>query len=395
MSTVVTGQVSGGVVDWQSLAEHGAAATLVLDRNACIQSCSWTSMGQGYTGLEVSSLLDLTSDAHRSSLWSTFDRVIAHEQPASCLAPLRRRAEKDGWFEYRMGPLRRDGVVVGAVVIVSEVPDGERTRSLVDERDALAHRLEETAAQLRRNTEELERFASIASHDLQEPLRKIQAFGDRLASKFRDDLPGRGQDYVDRMRNAARRMQNLVSDLSVYSRLSTTKRSCVPVQLGALVSGLVAELGHSITDCGGEVEVGALPTIEADPMRMRHLFLNLITNALKFHRPDVPPIVRISADLAADDGDSERTSLCRIAVEDNGIGIDERFHQRIFGIFERLHKRNAYEGTGVGLAMCSRIVEQHGGTISVDSSLGEGATFTVYLPYKARTASVREKGQRA
>lgn len=250
-------------------------------------------------------------------------------------------------------------------------------------RDDLERRVEERTRELARSNAELERFASVASHDLQEPLRKVVAFGDRLAAACGQSLDETGRDYLARMQNAARRMQELISDLLAYSRVISRAQPFGPVNLADVAREVVDDLETRIEIAGGQVEVGPLPIIEADPTQMRQLMQNLIANGLKFHRPGVPPLVRISGELV--DGivlSAERgpQRVCRIAVSDNGIGIDPKYADRIFGVFQRLHGQGEYEGTGIGLAICRRIAERHGGYIEVDSAPECGATFTVTIP---------------
>ncbi len=245
-----------------------------------------------------------------------------------------------------------------------------------------------TAGDLARSNEELERFASVASHDLQEPLRKIMAFGSRLASRSGDRLDDRGRDYLDRMMSASGRMRTLIEDLLAYSRLRGRDERRDSVDLGEIVGEVVGDLEARIGDSGGRVDVGDLPTVEADPTRMRQLFQNLIGNALKFARPGVPPLVTVR--MAPVDGERPAEvradgELCRVLIEDNGIGFEQKHAEKIFGVFQRLHARSEYEGTGIGLALCRRIVDGHGGRLAARSVPGEGTTFDIILPLRAMT----------
>jgi PAS domain S-box-containing protein len=230
------------------------------------------------------------------------------------------------------------------------------------------------ARELTRSNAELEQFAYVASHDLQEPLRKIQAFGDRLKTHCHHALDERGRDYLQRMQNAARRMQSLINDLLTFSRVTTRGQPFVPVNLTEVAEEVVSDLEAHIQRTGGRVEVGDLPTIEADPVQERQLLQNLIDNGLKFHRPEEAPVVKVNGKLLDD--------RCEITVQDNGIGFDEKYLDRIFTIFQRLHARFEYEGTGVGLALCRKIAERHGGNITAQSTPGKGATFIVTLSVK-------------
>ncbi len=231
--------------------------------------------------------------------------------------------------------------------------------------------------ELERSNRELEDFAYIASHDLQEPLRKVQAFSDRLASRYEDELGERGLDYLNRMQKASARMQTLVNDLLSFSRVTTKARPFSNVDLMQTAEGVISDLEIRIEQTNGRVVLESLPTIEADRLQMRQLLQNLIANGLKFHRPDVPPLVTVTGELFTDDNEQ---ASCRLTVTDNGIGFDAKYNERIFGIFQRLHGRSAYEGTGIGLAICRKIAERHKGSIVAHSKEGEGATFIVQLP---------------
>lgn len=243
-------------------------------------------------------------------------------------------------------------------------------------------RLKRRAEELARSNQELEEFASVASHDLQEPLRKIQAFGDRLKTKYADVLEDQGTDYVVRMQDAAVRMQALIQSLLTFSRVASKGQSFVPVDLNEAVEEVLSDLEVRIQETGAQVRVPDLPTIDADPSQMRQLFQNLIGNALKYRREGIAPVVEITAEF---DGKSSgwagtRERLCRVCVSDNGIGFENEYSDRIFGIFQRLHGRDEYEGTGVGLSIVRKIVERHGGSIAANGRPGEGASFVVTLP---------------
>jgi len=243
--------------------------------------------------------------------------------------------------------------------------------------------------ELTRSNAELQQFASIASHDLQEPLRKIQAFGNRLKDKCGETLTDQGRDYLDRMQNAAERMQTLINDLLTLSRITTKAQPFVTVNLVHVTREVLSDLEVRIQQTGGRVEVGELPYIEADPLQMRQLLQNLVSNALKFHRDEEPPVVKIHGRfIVGQERQSAEGSvlaeLCQIIVEDNGIGFDEKYLDRIFNVFQRLHNRSEYEGTGMGLTICRKIAERHSGSLTAESKPGQGATFIVTLPIKQR-----------
>jgi light-regulated signal transduction histidine kinase (bacteriophytochrome) len=235
-------------------------------------------------------------------------------------------------------------------------------------------------AELARSNRELEQFAYVASHDLQEPLRKVQVFGDRLKARQAQAFDEQGQDYLERMQDAARRMQRMINDLLTFSRVATRAQPFVPVSLRQVARQAVSDLEIQIEQTGGRVEIGDLPTIEADPTQMHQLLENLIGNGLKFHREGVLPLVEITSERIRRQG----WELCQVLVKDNGIGFDEKYLDRLFKPFQRLHGRGEYAGTGIGLAICRRIAERHGGSITAQSAPGEGATFIVTLPVKQK-----------
>ena len=272
----------------------------------------------------------------------------------------------------------------------------EQLEREIEKTKAAEQELREFATQLERSNRELQDFAYVASHDLQEPLRKIQTFGDRLKAKFGEALTGKGRDYLERMLNAAGRAQTLISDLLAFSRVTTKAKPLVPVNLTEVIQEILSDLEVTIEEAGAKVELTELPVVDADPLQMRQLFQNLISNALKFRREGVTPSVKIQARLLEEQGAQREQreqgrrgaeaqgahQFFQISVADNGIGFEEKYLDRIFTVFQRLHSRKEYEGTGVGLAICRKIVERHGGRLTAKSTPEEGATFIVTLPVK-------------
>lgn len=256
----------------------------------------------------------------------------------------------------------------------------------ISERKKSEAELERYATQLERSNRELQDFAYITSHDLQEPLRKIQAFGERLKTKHGTSLGETGLDYVERMRSSSARMQALINDLLVYSRLTTKATPFVPTDLSVIAAEVVSALEVLIEESHGRVIIGELPVIDADPAQMRQLFQNLIQNGLKFRQPDTPPVIKVY------DEDENREKRWRqqveIFVDDNGIGFDEKYLDRIFQPFQRLHGRGEYEGSGIGLSICRKIVERHGGSITAKSQPGIGSKFIITLPIKHINAEI-------
>ncbi|ADB39111.1 sensor histidine kinase [Spirosoma linguale] len=240
--------------------------------------------------------------------------------------------------------------------------------------------------QLNRSNEDLQQFASIASHDLQEPLRKVQSFGDILRDQYSDQL-GEGVYYLLRMQNAATRMSVLIKDLLSFSRISTGEPSKIAVNLEDIVQKVLSDLDLQVAETRAAIDVGVLPTLPGNASQLRQLFQNLLSNALKFHSADSTPVIRITCQPAGADelpagmqSVQPTTAYHCIDVIDNGIGFEEKYLDRIFQIFQRLHGKQAFAGTGIGLAICAKVVANHGGFITARSQTGQGTTFSVYLP---------------
>ena len=249
-----------------------------------------------------------------------------------------------------------------------------RLQAVEREREAIIEKLVSS-------NRELEDFAFVASHDLQEPLRKIQTFGELLVERYGEGLDTRGADYLQRMQHAARRMRSLIDELLAYSRLTTKAQPFTRVDMQEIVHEVLADLDWQIEHTKAKVSVSeTMPVIEADPLQMYQVVQNLVGNALKFTAKDRTPVVRVH-------GTHNGTYVngveqCEITVEDEGIGFDNKYRERIFQPFQRLEGIKEYEGTGMGLAICRKIVERHGGSIEAHSTPGKGATFTVRLPVK-------------
>ncbi|WNG31130.1 PAS domain-containing protein [Cystobacter fuscus] len=263
------------------------------------------------------------------------------------------------WYMARVAPIRREQETVGFTVILTDITDLKRSQ-----------------LNLERSNRELESFAYVASHDLQEPLRKIQTFGERLVKTSAATLSPEGRDYVERMQGAAARMRRLIDDLLTFSRVSSKARPYTQVDLAVVAREVLTDLESAIERAGATVTLGELPVLEADATQMRQLLQNLVGNALKFRREGVPAVISLRGTV------EPRSQRYELVVEDNGIGFEEKFAERIFDVFQRLHGRGQYEGTGIGLAICRKIVERHGGHIRARSTPGEGSAFLVSLPLK-------------
>jgi two-component system, LuxR family, sensor kinase FixL len=293
-------------------------------------------------------------------------------------------------FEARLR--RRDGSVRDCLITSTarRTVDGSTEyqgiiRDVTEQRRARSE-MERMSEALRRSNADLEQFAYVASHDLQEPLRKIRAFGDRLTGMLGDRLDERSADYLRRMVGAAERMQTLIENLLSYSRVSSHGADFTDVDLGRVMTGVLADLDARIAAKGARVSIGALPRLQADAVQMGQLFQNLISNALKYGPTEGSPEVVLESEWLDDLGRvvpaGPDAAIARIRVRDNGIGFEPEYAERIFELFQRLHGRERYEGTGIGLGVCRRIVTRHGGAITAEGRPGQGATFTIVLPLR-------------
>lgn len=252
----------------------------------------------------------------------------------------------------------------------------------IDERLRAESALEISNAALIRSNTELQEFAYVASHDLQEPLRKITTFIDLLRLDSGEHLDELGHEYMNRLQDSARRLSELIHALLTYSRVTTRNLPFQQVDVRESVTQVLSDLEISITESGAQIEVGDLPSVIADPIQVRQLLQNLISNAIKFHRPGERPTVRIYTTEEPANGSDDKDSYASISVEDQGIGFDDQHLDRIFIPFQRLHGRSEYPGTGIGLAICRRIMERHGGSIVGHSRPGKGAVFTARFPVR-------------
>jgi two-component system sensor kinase FixL len=252
----------------------------------------------------------------------------------------------------------------------------------LSEQKRAQEQLKKYAIDLKRSNSELQEFAYVSSHDLQEPLRKIQAFGDLLKQKDGDALSEKGADYLDRMLNAASRMQTLIEELLEFSRVSTVVQPFQLVSLNQIIQDVLSDLEIRIQDKKAKITIGALTEVYADEIQMRQLFQNLITNALKFSKSDEPPLIQIyQVEKNLPEGLVLEKGQLIIAVQDNGIGFEQKYADKIFQVFQRLEGKK-YEGSGIGLAICKKIARRHNGDIFVQSKLGEGTIFYLILSVK-------------
>jgi signal transduction histidine kinase len=243
----------------------------------------------------------------------------------------------------------------------------------------LNKKLIENITRLESANQELDRFAFMASHDLQEPLRKIRLFSDRLFYKYNDKLDEEAISFINRIQQSGMRMENLIKDILTFSKLSIDKDPFVETDLNLILEEVLVEMNEEVQKKSAKINIGPMPKLPVNPGLMRPLFYNLINNSLKYSKKDVPPTIKIRSEYNKDRLLKE-SNFCRIIIEDNGIGFDQQYAEQIFGMFKRLHRHNEFEGTGIGLALCKKIVEEHRGHITALSRENEGATFIISLP---------------
>lgn len=385
---------------------HVQARTQELEKLQRRSELILNSAGDGICGFDLTGKINFVNPAAARILGVAVEELIglpereifagfradAGNHPAEIVAT--RRDGSTFVAEFVRSPLTEGNRAVGEVVVFKDITERKHAE------EALALK----ATELARSNAELEQFAFVASHDLQEPLRKIQAFGDRLKTKCDEARLDAGRDYLERMQSAAARMRRLIDDLLTFSRVISRTEPFVPVSLNTAVKEVLSDLEVSLEKTGAKIEVGELPTIEADAVQMRQLLQNLIGNALKFQPAGATPVVSIRGRLVAPAAVSGQTAflarkpgeagvveeqLCELVVQDNGIGFEEKYLDKIFAVFQRLHGRQEYEGTGVGLAVCRRIVDRHGGKITAQSQPGAGATFIVTLPVRQKPVTAK------
>jgi len=337
-----------------------------------------------------STILTLFPETKQSPFWQAYIQVL--------------ETGKDQQFEHHH---HHEGYDHHVIFQVARIDENRlvSTYQIINELKRQQHALEVLNMELRQSNDNLQQFAYVASHDLQEPLRKIQSFGDILATNYADVLDETGLNMIGRMQKAAERMSGLIRDLLNYSRVSTERNPFAPVSLTGLLTSLIDSLSVAVQESGAGIDWDDLPEIMGDRTQLNQLFQNLLSNAIKFRLPGVPPRVSIthrvlsSADLPSsvvgtaravpttDDGKTI-DQFYEINVADNGIGFDEKYLDRIFQVFQRLHGKNVYAGTGVGLAICRKVVENHRGAITASSQPGAGTTFRVYLPVQTESLAV-------
>ena len=244
--------------------------------------------------------------------------------------------------------------------------------------------LKEANEQLEKSNAELEQFAYITSHDLQEPLRKIRTFASRMESSLGDSTDATVINFLHKIMASAERMSILIRDLLNYSRLTKEEKRMMPVNLNEVLNDVLSDLEVMVSQKHAVLKVDDLPVVKGIPLQLNQLFFNLVGNSLKFAKQGVAPVIHIKVNRVEEDKATQLglkgNYYHEITFSDNGIGFDAKYKEQIFEIFQRLHSREKFAGTGIGLALSKRVVENHQGTITAESEDGKGATFKVYLP---------------
>lgn len=362
-------------------------AILYLNREGIVEN--WNAGAEKIKGYKAAEIIG----KNFSSFYTAEDKASNLPQKLLALAVETGRAKQEGWR------VRKDGSRFWASVVITAVHNEKKevigfskvTHDLTEKKkanDALrnnAKELEQKNEVLKKMNKELESFAYISSHDLQEPLRKIQTFATRIAEKELEHLSENGRDYFERMQLAAARMQTLIEDLLAYSRTNTSERKYQHTNLNKIVEEVKAELKEELQQKHATIDAGELCHANIIPFQFRQLLHNLISNSLKFSKPEQAPRIKINSEIGSGTrfGNSNlrpSATYCHISVSDNGIGFEEEYREKIFGLFQRLHGRTAFKGTGIGLAIVKKIVDNHNGVITANSQLNNGATFDIYIP---------------
>ncbi len=324
--------------------------------------------GQSFEQVEGANWLDAVHPDDRMRVAAVWQRAVAERSFYEVEYRIRRHdgVYRDFWVRG-IPVLTADGRIREWVGACTDITERKRAEQAI-------HRY---AEELRRSNQELEHFAYVASHDLQEPLRTVSSFSQLLARRYKGKLDNEADEFITFIVEGAMRMQTLINDLLAFSRIGTRGEPFAPLDCEGILQAAKENLDAAIAESRAVVTHDRLPTLSADPTQLTQLFQNLLANAIRFRRPEEPPRIHVSA--ARQDG------AWRVSVRDNGIGIDPQYFDRIFIIFQRLHGRDEYPGTGIGLALCKKIVERHGGSISVESEPGKGSTFHFTIPDERTT----------
>ena len=338
-------------------------------------------------------------DESQVEITSQFARTFIHPADKVWVKEKAREAvmeDKDLNIEFRIITAKKNVKVIHSLARTLKDFNGRAIKFAGSIRDVTEQRfiendLKNKVEELNHSNRELEEFAYVASHDLQEPLRKITTFSDRLSDKYKDLLTGEGAMYISRMIASAENMRALINDLLEFSRITKSVAPFAPVDLNNVLRLVKTDLELVIEETGTIIHSTPLPSIEAIGSQMKQLFANIINNAIKFHKPGITPVITISVNMVDEEeqlhGNYEKdNTYYKIKVEDNGIGFEPEYAARIFQVFQRLHGKSEYPGSGIGLAICKKIVEYHRGSIFAEGQVDEGSCFTFILPERQTKA---------
>jgi two-component system sensor kinase FixL len=400
--STTTGTVSGSTLVARDITDQKEAAAALLQSEERYRSVVENSLSGIFIVNEKAQYIYVNQEmcrlvgySEQELLGRDFRTLLTPESRGVVSKRYRQRQQgNDEPVRYELGVIRQDGqrrdMEISAAVV--KAPDGTpRTIGQmldITDRKQAENALQDYATELEHSNRELREFTNVASHDLQEPLRKIQTFSDRIQQRYAPLLPESGQDYINRIRSAAFRMQALIQALLNLSQVTQKAIPFTWVSLTDLIQEVLSDLEIQITNRSARIEIDDMPHIQADKTQMYQLFQNLISNGLKFQQEGRPPHILIeSATTTTPDTDRQ---VVTIKVTDNGIGFEEKYADRIFSVFQRLHNRDAYDGTGIGLAICRRVVERHHGTITASSRPNYGSTFTITLPLEQDNTTEQE-----
>ncbi len=357
-------------------------AILMIDKNGIIQN--WNKGAEKIKGY--------TADEIIGKNFRIFYRK--EDQKRKLPESLLEEAIKNGKATHEGWRIRKDGTTFWGNIVITALHDENNnvigfskvTRNLTDKKIA-EDQMKEYARQMEKQNEELQRinidldsFTYTASHDLQEPLRKIKTFCNLIETKAGKTFSEDTAAYFNRIVAAVSRMQNLIDSLLNYSRTTSAEKILIPTDLNNIVEEVKKELAEMIAEKDAKIIYEQLPVIKVIPLQFQQLFLNIISNAIKYSRADVPPVIHITAEQFSERNEDKTQNLTKISVSDNGIGFEQKYADNIFKLFQRLHGRTEYSGTGIGLAICKKIVENHNGTINAISEPGKGSTFIITIP---------------
>ncbi|HYH16351.1 MAG TPA: PAS domain-containing protein, partial [Flavisolibacter sp.] len=353
-----------------------------------------------YTGLDYESTKDkgwslVVHPEDFDRTWQVWKQSLESGNDYEIEYRLRRYDGVYRWFLGRALPMRDEsGTIIKWFGTCTDIHDQKEMSDILEHKvEERTHELQRINAALEVTNAELFQFASVASHDLKEPLRKIHMFSTLIKERFMKDENDGASDYMNRIISSSARMTKLINDLLSYSRLSI-KSLYEPTDLNGIINEVLSDLELSINEKQAIIEVDQLPVIDAVPGQIRQVLQNLISNALKFSSEENQPHISIKAEVAPgnalDDSIQSTDNYCRLTIQDNGIGFDEQHANKIFTIFQRLHGREKYEGTGIGLAITKKILERHNGLVYANSKIGQGSTFTLLLPMKQQTVPAAE-----